>query len=291
MSFQQQPPPPFSYGNTFSSQLPPVVATNSNDQFNRFLPPSVNGQHATPPPPQVAPQEISLKATLAPPLRQQVLTNGAGPGSSNNSSRTASPAFNQPLNSAYLPPQGSRPQAYGSNPTAVSSPGAPPPLTNHQPPSSQSNQGAFYPPAATNATNPYAPVPPFTNGIGQTNVAHLTANLQNVHLTNGPSTAAAPPTGAINQQQPPAANRVNGTSTFPPKPLSQPAAVGGAVISPTTAATVPPHSFVNKPLQQFAPQANQPPKPVLNQNQYANSNPLPPPPAVQQQGTFWVRPI
>lgn len=63
-------------------------------------------------------------------LRQQLHTNGiGGMDNSNNSSRTASPAMTQPLNSAYLPPtsQTIRPNVYGNH---LSTSNPPPPTIN-----------------------------------------------------------------------------------------------------------------------------------------------------------------
>lgn len=287
MSFQKQQPP-YSYGNAFPPTQMLTAAgtvTSPSDPYNRFLP--VNGQHQNGPPVSMPPPSAVQKASLIPPqqhpLRQQVLTNGSGvPGGSANSSRTASPAFNQQINAAYLPPPSTlSPATTSTTPAAATQP---------LPPSSQSfNQNPFYPPSTSSNSHQ----PPLTNGVGHSSVSSLTANLQNINLTNGQivsSTSAAP----INQQASAATvNHVfNGTSAFPPNlaPSEAP-----PVSSPGSTHTSTPGSFVSheQPPQTFAhsptstsnvqhrpafngapPQANQP-RPPAGQN-------LPPTAAINQ---------
>lgn len=278
MSYQQQQQqphqPPFNYGNAFPpGQMPPAAnpVTSPTDPYNRFMPPTMNGQqqqqHQNGPPASLAPPFVAQKATLAPPqqqqqpqLRQQVLTNGTGapPNSSANSSRTASPALNPHVNAAYLPPSSTPSQPSTSTASTVSpaASAAPP-----QPPSSQPiTQGSAYaPPTAINGhQQQQLPPAPLTNG--HPNVNHLTTNMQNINLSNGPSAT-----------QQPAANRAYNANAFAPKPQAPP------VNSPLIATTPNAGPFASKPVPFAQPSQTAQPPPTFNGLPPQANQPRPPP--------------
>lgn len=160
MSYQV-PPPAI---NSLSASG--AINCSVGDSMNRYLPPptsnvATNGlTHA---PPTIAP--IKQQYLSQPSQRQH--TNGLGPDSSNNSSRTASPSFNQPLNSAHLPPSAPMPSTVAQQMPRPNAYGAP---LRQVPPSQPQHQ----------------------------TVERITNNLQHMHLNNG-NGSAGPPIATTNK--------------------------------------------------------------------------------------------
>lgn len=167
MSFQSQPLP---------NGLP---AATQLDPFNKFQPPTITGQYQPPmtqqnklpptlqqqqPQPQQPNQTQQFNSHYQPPMpqnRQQLLVNGG----SNSSSRTASPAPNQSINSSHLPP--TQPSKQFVGPSQMSS------QNQHLFPPRQS--GSLH--GSTQNLSNQSSVNP--------NVANLATNMQNINITNG----------------------------------------------------------------------------------------------------------
>lgn len=198
MSFQSQPLP---NGLPSATQL---------DAFNRFQPPSTTGQYQPPMTQQMlhtklpAPPQQQLQNQTqqfnshyqqqVPQNRQQqqLLANGG----SNTSSRTASPALNQSINSAHLPPTQGSTQSLG--PLQASS------QNQSLFPSRQpgSLHGSTQNLAGQNSINPI--------------VANLTTNMKNISITNG----QPPSSNATNHNVPSLVNgnqQQNQQPRMPPK--------------------------------------------------------------------------
>lgn len=197
MSFQPQP-------------LPNGLPAATQLDYNKFQPSSITGQYQPPltqqmlqtklPAPQQqlhqnqAQQINSYYPQQNPQNRQQqqLLVNG----SSNASSRTASPALNQSINSTHLPPTQATKQFFG--PSQMSS------QNQHLFPPRQSGSlhGSTQNLSDQNSVNP--------------NIANLTTTMQNINITNGQqnSNATNPNVPGLVNGNP---NLQNQTSQLPPK--------------------------------------------------------------------------
>lgn len=288
-----------SYQPPINSHPPSVTPNYPADSMNRYLPPTAaspmtNGTSPVPNQTAVKQQFISPPPPInqgqpKPPMVQQVYSNGLALNSSNNSSRTASPALiqQQPINSANLPPsthqQQMRPNVYGANA-----------------PSSQSMPTNFKPTTVNSVPTPPMPV---THQQSHSNVDRLTNNLQTIHLNNGHTEIPSNGNPQLMQQPNVPVNKISNGNWVAASPQIKPnmppsvSVVNSAKLSGNSSAYLPqvqniqqqqpvqPQQipFTSGNLQQQ--QVNRPPLPGAQQTFQSFANPpmaRPPPTSINQ---------
>lgn len=221
MSYQQQP---------LTNGLPPSAMPQSQS-FSKYMPPghqamgSIPQQYQPPPPTNYVPSssasvmtgtKFPIQPAAGPPTipsqqqqhqQQNLLVNGG----SNHSSRTASPALNQTLNTTHLPPT--------SNFHGRGGVGSDMAQTLK---SSQNQSNLMTGTMAGSMTD-------VTSQQNQQNMSKLTGSMQNISLANGPvtSVAPAPPPNTFSSAGPLRPTAVNGMQTssaptIPPNQLNGP---------------------------------------------------------------------